>query len=310
MNRGKQTCKILKDIRRQIAAANDIELVISECRYKGDCPGICPKCEAEVRYLEQALERRRMAGKAVSLLGISAGLLTSPAALATEEATMEPPTLEAIATCRDTITAADIVVVQGRVVNKAGQPLPDVTLRIADTRLGAISDSLGNFRFSAPVRDTLVVISFGYETQQIPIIRETASDLLIVMQEKIEELGELPPVMVNASPSVAKHSVLAGAIIEHPSEQEESPDSIAIQGVIFDKEGRYLEGVEILQISKDTTTLLDQTNEYGHFDTRVILRKKRFMVAKDGYKPRKVRIGKRKNPERLIIVMKPKKEKN
>ena len=71
MTRGKQTCKILKEIRRQIAEANDIEFVVSECRYKGDCLGTCPKCEAEVRYLEQQLRVRSLAGKAVSLAGIS-----------------------------------------------------------------------------------------------------------------------------------------------------------------------------------------------------------------------------------------------
>lgn len=75
MKRGKQTCKILKDIRRQIAEANDIEFITSECQYQGDCLGTCPKCEAEVRYLEQQLERKRMAGKVVTILGISAGLV-------------------------------------------------------------------------------------------------------------------------------------------------------------------------------------------------------------------------------------------
>ena len=76
MKRGKQTCKILKDIRRQIAEANDIEFITSECQYQGDCLGTCPKCESEVRYLEQQLERKRMAGKAITILGISAGLAT------------------------------------------------------------------------------------------------------------------------------------------------------------------------------------------------------------------------------------------
>ena len=69
MKRGKQTCKILKDIRRQIAEANDIEFITSECQYQGDCLGTCPKCEAEVRYLEQQLERKRMAGKAITIFG-------------------------------------------------------------------------------------------------------------------------------------------------------------------------------------------------------------------------------------------------
>lgn len=75
MARGKETCKILKEIRRQIAEANDIEFVTSECRYKGDCLGTCPKCEAEVHYLEEQLQALRLAGKAVALAGISAGII-------------------------------------------------------------------------------------------------------------------------------------------------------------------------------------------------------------------------------------------
>lgn len=52
MKEGKQKCRILKEIRRQIAEANDIELITSECKYRGDCLGTCPKCEAEVHYLD------------------------------------------------------------------------------------------------------------------------------------------------------------------------------------------------------------------------------------------------------------------
>ena len=74
MKRGKETCRILKEIRRQIAEANDIEFITSECRYQGDCLGTCPKCEAEVQYLEQQLSARHAAGKAIALAGISAGL--------------------------------------------------------------------------------------------------------------------------------------------------------------------------------------------------------------------------------------------
>ena len=47
----------------------------SECRYKGDCLGTCPKCEAEVRYLERQLRARSLAGKAVAVADISAGLV-------------------------------------------------------------------------------------------------------------------------------------------------------------------------------------------------------------------------------------------
>ena len=77
MAKGKQTCKILKEIRKQIAAENDIELVVSECTYQGDCRGTCPKCEAEVRYLERELEKRHRMGKVAVVAGLSVGLLAS-----------------------------------------------------------------------------------------------------------------------------------------------------------------------------------------------------------------------------------------
>lgn len=76
MKQGKGTCRILKDIRRQIAEAYDIEYITSECQYKDDCMGACHKSEAEDRYLEQQPKHRRMAGKAITVLGISAGLAT------------------------------------------------------------------------------------------------------------------------------------------------------------------------------------------------------------------------------------------
>ena len=40
MERGKQVCKILKDIRKQIAEENDIEFITSECKHQGDCAGM------------------------------------------------------------------------------------------------------------------------------------------------------------------------------------------------------------------------------------------------------------------------------
>ena len=75
MAKGKQTCKILKEIRKQIAAENDIKLVVEECTYQGDCKGTCPKCEAEVRYLERELEKRQRMGKAAVFAGMSLGTL-------------------------------------------------------------------------------------------------------------------------------------------------------------------------------------------------------------------------------------------
>jgi len=74
MTHGKKVCKILKEIRRQIAEENDIALVTAECHYKGECKGTCPRCEAEVRFLENELNKRRQLGKAVAIAGISLGM--------------------------------------------------------------------------------------------------------------------------------------------------------------------------------------------------------------------------------------------
>ncbi len=101
MARGKQTCKILKEIRKQIATENDIKLVVEECTYQGDCLGTCPKCEAEVRYLERELEKRQRMGKAAVVAGLSVGLLgASQVALA-----QQPDSLR-----MDTIVEEEVVV--------------------------------------------------------------------------------------------------------------------------------------------------------------------------------------------------------
>ena len=77
MTHGKQTCKILKEIRKQIAEKNDIAFVTKECRHKGDCAGTCPACEAEVRYLEQKLRERQQLGKTAIVAGLSVGLMSA-----------------------------------------------------------------------------------------------------------------------------------------------------------------------------------------------------------------------------------------
>lgn len=76
---GKRRCKILKEIRQKIAEENDIAFVTSECKHKGDCAGTCPKCEAELRYLEKELDARRKLGKVVTVAGLAVTVaLTAP----------------------------------------------------------------------------------------------------------------------------------------------------------------------------------------------------------------------------------------
>lgn len=79
---GKNKCKILKDIRRQIAETNDIAYITTECKFQGECTGTCPKCEAEVRYLEEELAKRQKAGKVIAVAGIAAALVVGSAGCA------------------------------------------------------------------------------------------------------------------------------------------------------------------------------------------------------------------------------------
>ena len=80
--KGKEKCKALKEIRRQIAEKNDIPFVVSQCNHKGDCRGTCPKCESELRYLEKELALRQGLGKAVAIAGISVGVCAGLSACA------------------------------------------------------------------------------------------------------------------------------------------------------------------------------------------------------------------------------------
>ncbi len=71
---GKQKCRILKEIRQKIADENDIPYVTEECRHQGNCTGTCPRCESELRYLEQQLLKRQAMGKKVAVAALCAGM--------------------------------------------------------------------------------------------------------------------------------------------------------------------------------------------------------------------------------------------
>lgn len=78
--KGKNKCRILKELRRQIAEKNELSYVTSECKHQGDCLGTCPKCEAEVRDLERQIEVRLRAGKRFVAVGLAAGMTVLGAA--------------------------------------------------------------------------------------------------------------------------------------------------------------------------------------------------------------------------------------
>ena len=79
MKKGKEICNELKAVRRSIAEENGIPLEIPECTYEGPCRGTCPRCEAEVQYLESELEKRIRLGKVATVAGLTLALAASTA---------------------------------------------------------------------------------------------------------------------------------------------------------------------------------------------------------------------------------------
>ena len=177
MARGKQTCMILKEIRRQIAESNGIEFVTSECRYKGDCLGTCPKCEAEVRYLEQQLRSRQRMGKAIAIAGISAASLAMLMPISTEAQTQQERQTfmkGSIPAMTDTITVKGIVL-SGDTLPDGGiskEPLIGATISNNRTALGSITNLDGHFGLATCVGDTLKVEYVGYEPQTITVTED------------------------------------------------------------------------------------------------------------------------------------------
>ena len=77
MSYGKEVCKKLKEIRQQIADKNEIAYATDDCHFDGECQGTCPKCDAELRYIETELHKRKHFGKAAAVAGISLGVAMS-----------------------------------------------------------------------------------------------------------------------------------------------------------------------------------------------------------------------------------------
>lgn len=199
MTRGKQTCKILKEIRRQIAEANGIEFVTSECRYKGNCLGTCPKCEAEVRYLEQQLRARSLAGKAVALAGISAASLAMLLPISTEA--QVPADIRILPTDSIAMTSVDSVKVKGiaryefenKVDSIASEELIGATVLNLTNGKGTITDIDGKFEIDAQVGDTIEVSYVGFKSKTVTVT-DIAQPIAVTLDMKVVLVGELPVV--------------------------------------------------------------------------------------------------------------------
>lgn len=204
MNKGKSTCKVLKAIRQKIADANGISYSPNECHYEGECKGTCPKCEAEVRYLEDELKRKGRNGFAIKVGGIAAGLcaMVVPAQLEAQNINKDSlktsvPQVNALdsVTVKDLSEGAeDAIVVRGSVIFKEDkEPLIGASLIVLGTQKGLVTDLDGNFAAKVPQDASLEISYIGLKSKVVK-----AKDLLdrknrIIVFESDEQalLGEV-----------------------------------------------------------------------------------------------------------------------
>ena len=210
MTKGKSTCKLLKDIRQQIADANGISYQPKECHHKGDCAGTCPACEAEIRYLEGELKARKGNGFGMKVAGIAAGIcatvmpMTAAAQAVKPDSTANPPVQT---TKKAPIKVVDLsdscaspVVVRGMVIDAENkEPVIGAGVFIDGTNKGIATDIDGQFALKVPSDTSLVISSIGYNNKKVRVSSLLSSDNNVIMLEKLVLKGLFAVVTVNAA---------------------------------------------------------------------------------------------------------------
>ena len=180
MVKGTSTCKLLKDIRQQIADANGISYQPKECHYEGECAGTCPACEEEIRYLERELKVRKGNGFGMKVAGIAAGIcatvmpMTAAAQAVTPDSTANPPvqtTKKApIKVVHLSDSCASPVVVRGMVIDAEDkEPVIGAAVVIDGTNKGVVTNVDGQFALKLPPDTSLVISYIGYKTKKVHV---------------------------------------------------------------------------------------------------------------------------------------------
>ena len=200
MVKGKSTCKLLKDIRQQIADANGISYRPKECHYKGDCAGTCPTCEEEIRYLEHELKARKGNGFGMKVAGIAAGIcatvmpMTAAAQTVKSDSTANPPVQT---TKKAPIKVVDLsdscaspVVVRGMLIDAEDkEPVVGASVVIDGTNKGVATNVDGQFALKLPPDTSLVISYIGYKKQKVHVSSLLHSDNNVIVLEVSELSG-------------------------------------------------------------------------------------------------------------------------
>ena len=67
---GKEKCKKLKEIRKELADNLGIDLKQTECTFQGKCSGTCPKCKQEEETLNKKILQQTVAASVLATMSI------------------------------------------------------------------------------------------------------------------------------------------------------------------------------------------------------------------------------------------------
>lgn len=215
MTHGRNICNQLKEVRKRIAEENGIPLEIEECTYKGECRGTCPRCEAEVRYLENALADRLRLGKVATVAGLALSLAATAQAQAPQNDTelLQDTTKAHKAECRGTL--------KGMVFDiKTNEPLPFckvVLMQDGKQILAGTTDIDGRYTLkSIPFGDYTLCIKTPERKQPfeqgITINKTgfTVMDVGMTVDSLITITGDKPPIEIGTSVDEIIRQVGAG----------------------------------------------------------------------------------------------------
>ena len=180
MTKGKSTCKLLKDIRQQIADANGISYQPKECHHMGDCAGTCPACEEEIRYLEHELKARKGNGFGMKVAGIAAGICATvmPMTAAAQGVKSDSTANRPIHTVKKgDVKVVDLsdgcaspVVVRGMVIDEENkEPVIGASVVIDGTNKGVATNVDGQFALKLPPDTSLVILYIGYKIKKVHV---------------------------------------------------------------------------------------------------------------------------------------------
>ena len=208
MAKGKSTCKLLKDIRQQIADANGISYQPKECHHKGDCAGTCPACEEEIRYLERELKVRKGNGFGMKVAGIAAGICATVMPMTAAAQGVKPDStsnLPVRTAKKGDVKVVDLsdgcaspVVVRGMVIGSDDkEPLIGASVVIDGTNKGVATNVDGQFALKVPSDTSLVISYIGYKMQKVHVSSLLHSDDNVIVLEAYAIVGEVVIVTPN-----------------------------------------------------------------------------------------------------------------